>query len=170
MVGLWFCCIRFTKSLFKIAFYYLVYRLWIHCKKGCLFIPNSCRSKLYCVNKIGIFGRHVQADSHIGFDEIMCTETYIHCRLFKWDYSEALPIPARPNIFVLSCWRNVLGEYSRKRPESQWETIPDQRTNLREGPALHGGSVSKWNMKEAMLSRAEVAGTMSAMGRATKVR
>ena len=33
----------------------------------------------------------------------------------------------------------------------------------------HGGGASKWNMKEALLSLAEVAGTPSTKGRATKV-
>jgi len=33
-------------------------------------------------------------------------------------------------------------------------------------PALLGGGASKWDMKEALLSRAEVAGTPSAKGRA----
>jgi len=40
---------------------------------------------------------------------------------------------------------------------------------LLEGPALHGGGTGKWDMKEALLSRAEVAGTPSAKGRTTKV-
>ena len=62
-----------------------------------------------------------------------------------------------------------LGEYSRKWLESQWETIPYQRANHGEGPALHGGGASKWDMKKALLSRAEVEGTPSGKGRATKV-
>jgi len=43
------------------------------------------------------------------------------------------------------------------------------KANHGEGPALHGGGASKWEMKEALLSRAEVAGTPGAKGRATKV-
>src|SRR6218665_2453468 len=38
-----------------------------------------------------------------------------------------------------------------------------------EGPALHDGGASKWDMKEALLNRAKVAGAPSAKGRATKV-
>ena len=39
----------------------------------------------------------------------------------KWDYSEALPTPARPNNVVLSCWRNF------------WENTlgSDRRANVR---------------------------------------
>ena len=37
-----------------------------------------------------------------------------------------------------------------------------QRANHGVGPALHGGGASKWDMKEALLRRAEVAGTPSA--------
>ena len=33
-------------------------------------------------------------------------------------------------------------------------------------PAPHGGGTSEWDMKEALLSRAEVAGTPSDKGRA----
>jgi len=62
-----------------------------------------------------------------------------------------------------------LGEDSRKRSESQWETIPDQRVNHGEGPALHGGGTSKWDMRESLLRRAEVTGTPNAKGRPTKV-
>src|SRR6218665_1915046 len=36
-------------------------------------------------------------------------------------------------------------------------------------PALHDGGASKWDMKEALLSRAKVTGAPSAKGRATKV-
>jgi len=61
-----------------------------------------------------------------------------------------------------------MGEYPRKWPESQWGTIPYQRANHGEGPALHSGGASKWDMKEALLSRAEVAGTPNAKGRATR--
>jgi len=35
--------------------------------------------------------------------------------------------------------------------------------------ALHGGGASKWDMKEALLSQVEVAGTPRAKGSATKV-
>ena len=45
-------------------------------------------------------------------------------------------------------------------------TIPYQRANHGEGPALHDGGASKWDMKEALLSRAKVTG---AKGRAIKV-
>ena len=48
-------------------------------------------------------------------------------------------------------------------------TIPYQRANHGEGPALHGGGARKWDMKEALLSRAKVTGAPSAKGRATKV-
>jgi len=48
-------------------------------------------------------------------------------------------------------------------------TISYQRANHGEGPALHGRGASKLDMKEALLSRAEVAGTPSAKGTATKV-
>jgi len=65
--------------------------------------------------------------------------------------------------------KKFLGEDSRKRLESQRETIPDQRANHREGPALHGIGTNKWDMKEALVSRAEVVGTPSAKGRPTKV-
>ena len=34
-------------------------------------------------------------------------------------------------------------------------------------PGSRGGGTSKWDMKEGLLSRAEVAGTPSAKGRAT---
>ena len=53
-------------------------------------------------------------------------------------------------------------------PESQRETIPYQRANHGESPALHCGGASRWEM-EALLSRAEVAGTPNAKGRAEKV-
>ena len=43
------------------------------------------------------------------------------------------------------------------------------KANHGEGPVLHGGGASKWEMKEALLSRAEVAGTPGVKGRATKV-
>jgi len=46
--------------------------------------------------------------------------------------------------------------------ESQRETLPDQRANHGEGPALRGRGTSKWNMNEALLSRAEVVVTPSA--------
>jgi len=65
--------------------------------------------------------------------------------------------------------KTFLGEYPRKCPGSQWETIPYQRANDGEGPTLHGGGASKWDMKEALLSRVEVAGTPNAKERATKV-
>jgi len=32
----------------------------------------------------------------------------IYIAPLQWDYSEALPTPARPNNVVLSCWRNFL--------------------------------------------------------------
>ena len=37
------------------------------------------------------------------------------------------------------------------------------------GQDLHGGGVRKWDMKEALLSLAKVAGAPSGKGRATKV-
>ena len=46
-------------------------------------------------------------------------------------------------------------------------TIPYQRDNHGEGSAVHGGGASKWDMKEVLLSRAEVTGAPSAKGRAT---
>ena len=49
------------------------------------------------------------------------------------------------------------------RPESQWETIPHQRTNHGEGPAVHGGGAGKLNTRKAVLSRAEVAGTSACL-------
>src|SRR6218665_716199 len=67
-----------------------------------------------------------------------------------------------------SCFKllkEFLREDFRKRCESQWETIPDHG----EVPDLHSGVARKWDMKEALLSRAEVAGTPSAKGRTTKV-
>src|SRR6218665_2752519 len=65
--------------------------------------------------------------------------------------------------------KKFLGEYSRKLPEDQWETTPEQRSNYEESPALRGRGASKWDMKEALLSRTEVAGTPSSRGRAAKV-
>src|SRR6218665_2271831 len=53
-------------------------------------------------------------------------------------------------------------------PESQWETIPYQRANHGEGPAMHDGGASKLDMKEALLSRAKVTGALSAKGRAAR--
>ena len=44
-----------------------------------------------------------------------------------------------------------------------------QPRRVGEGPALHGGGASKWDMKEALLSRAKVTGAPSAKGRATKI-
>src|SRR6218665_2277539 len=70
-------------------------------------------------------------------------------------------------MYVLSCSRNF------------WENSvgSDRRANGRpfhtKGPttekALHDGGASKWDMKEALLSRAKVTGAPSAKGRATKV-
>jgi len=49
------------------------------------------------------------------------------------------------------------------------QSIPKGQPRRRPA-ALHGGGASKSNMKEALLSRAEVAGNPSAKGRATKDR
>jgi len=47
---------------------------------------------------------------------------------------------------VMNCVSITMGDHCRRK------------ANHREGPALHGGGASKWNMKEALLSWAEVAG------------
>ena len=60
-------------------------------------------------------------------------------------------------------------EYSRKRSESQWETIPDPRANHGEGPALRGGSRAYERM-DYEGGHTQVVGTPSAKGKPTKVR
>jgi len=62
--------------------------------------------------------------------------------------------------------KELLREDSRKRPEGQWETIPDQRASHRDAPVLPGRSTSKWDMEEAHVGGAY---TPSTKGKTTRV-
>ena len=62
------------------------------------------------------------------------------------------PDPSAAEQCCFELLKEFLGEYSWKRPESQRETILDQKANHEESPALGGGGASKWDLKETLLS------------------